>query len=141
MSLKKIRHDIRTKRIELGISQARLAALSGTHQQHISLIESGRIKPNLATLDRILSALGQKWELSSIPDDPARRQDRLSAFARFNAWEQASRQERDPAAAWDLAGAWAGTYLRLHGPGREEPWEAKAAAWRAWRKRLARCRP
>jgi len=141
MSLTKIGKDIRSKRTELGISQARLGVLSGTHQQHISLIEQGKIEPNLATLERILAALGLKWTLSTITEDPALRRERLAAFSRFNAWEKALPRQQDPDTAWDLAGAWAETYLQLHGPSREEPWQAKAAAWRAWRLRLARCRP
>ena len=52
-------NKIRERRLELGISQDRLAALSGVDRVSISLIETGKtVNPSIKTLGKIASALG-----------------------------------------------------------------------------------
>lgn len=52
-------NKIRERRLELGISQDRLAALSGVDRVNISLIETGKnVNPSIKTLGKIASALG-----------------------------------------------------------------------------------
>ena len=49
---------LKTLRIRHGLSQRRLAALSGVSNATISLIEHGRTDPSLGLLKRILDAMG-----------------------------------------------------------------------------------
>lgn len=56
---------IRQARIRLGITQRRLAALSGVTTSMINQIESGRCKPSYATALNIFEALGTLEEKSS----------------------------------------------------------------------------
>lgn len=41
-----------------GLSQERLAEISGVHRVSIARIESGEISPNIRTLERLATALG-----------------------------------------------------------------------------------
>lgn len=50
-----------------GLSQRALARAAGTSQSAIAAIESGRKQPSVATLDRMLRALGSEL----VPADPA----------------------------------------------------------------------
>lgn len=43
-----------------GLSQQRLAALSGVHRVTIARFETGKISPTLATLNKLAAALGVK---------------------------------------------------------------------------------
>lgn len=81
---------IRTRRTELGLTQAQLAALSRISQQHLSLIETGRSAPNLKTLGRIFDAL--HWDLTP-QTRPLRR--RLEGLNRYNAWQSSERMISD----------------------------------------------
>lgn len=47
-------------RVQKGFSQAQLAQRVGVDQSQISRIESGKISPSLAMLDKIADALGVK---------------------------------------------------------------------------------
>lgn len=49
---------LRTTRTRSGLSQRALAAAAGTSQPAVAAIESGRKQPTVATLDRLLRALG-----------------------------------------------------------------------------------
>lgn len=49
---------VREARMRLGLSQGELSRISGYDRAVISRIESGRVSPNLRTLDRIADALG-----------------------------------------------------------------------------------
>lgn len=48
---------IRARRIELGMSQARLAERAGTGQAFVSRVESGGTAPTLTVLRRLAAAL------------------------------------------------------------------------------------
>ena len=49
---------IRKHRLAAGLSQERLAELSGSHFTYISEIETGRVNPSVKVLRRISAALG-----------------------------------------------------------------------------------
>lgn len=50
--------NIRRMREEVGITQTKLAQVINIHQESLSRIELGRIKPSLTTLEKIAAALG-----------------------------------------------------------------------------------
>jgi predicted transcriptional regulator len=52
--------SIRVWRLELGLTQAELARMSGVSQAYIARIEKGNLDPKLSTLRRILEVLSQK---------------------------------------------------------------------------------
>jgi transcriptional regulator with XRE-family HTH domain len=49
---------LRTARTAAGMTQRELAAAAATSQSAVAAIESGRKQPTVATLDRLLRALG-----------------------------------------------------------------------------------
>lgn len=55
---------IRTTRIRSGLSQARLARRTGTHQSAISRLEADEISPGVETLDLLLRAMGERLEIA-----------------------------------------------------------------------------
>jgi len=68
---------IRTTRIRTGLSQARLARRTGTHQSAISRLEADEVSPGIETLDLLLRAMGERLEIGGAPPerdyDPAHR--------------------------------------------------------------------
>lgn len=58
MARTKLSRDIKRRRTHLGLSQTKLAEMSGVRQGHISQIENGERRPNLATLHKLRDALG-----------------------------------------------------------------------------------
>lgn len=54
---------LRERRVANGLSQARLARRAGTTQAAISRIERGAVSPTTATLDRLLSVMGEELEV------------------------------------------------------------------------------
>lgn len=58
MARNQLGRDIKRRRKQLGLSQSKLAELSGIGQGHISQIENGSRRPNLATLHKLREALG-----------------------------------------------------------------------------------
>lgn len=82
-------HLLRDKRMAKSLSQSRLAELAGIKQQHLSLIESGRIQPRIDTLERICEALGLAVNIQ-----PA-FEKRKREFEAFNRWEEAQPLELD----------------------------------------------
>lgn len=56
---------VRSRREAHGLSQARLARRAGTSQAAISRLERGELSPTLATLERLLGALGEEPEVSA----------------------------------------------------------------------------
>jgi uncharacterized protein len=68
---------IRTTRLRAGLSQARLARRTGTHQSAISRLEADEVSPGIETLDLLLRAMGERLEISgALPErdyDPAHR--------------------------------------------------------------------
>ena len=50
-------------RAESGLTQADLSRLTGIRQSNISRIETGKARPDLATLEKIAHAAGKKLEL------------------------------------------------------------------------------
>jgi predicted transcriptional regulator len=49
--------EIRARRLELGLTQAQLAALAGVTQAYIAKIEAGTADPKISTLEKILETL------------------------------------------------------------------------------------
>lgn len=58
---------LRAARLACGLGQAELARRSSTSQSDVSLIESGKRKPTIATLERLLRATGHR--LIAVPTD------------------------------------------------------------------------
>lgn len=50
--------NLRTARVEAGLSQERLSALARLHRTEISLLERGERDPKLSTVYRLADALG-----------------------------------------------------------------------------------
>lgn len=57
------------------ISQATLARRAGTTQKQISRIERGDISPSIATVARLLAAMGERLELHATPGPRDNRTD------------------------------------------------------------------
>lgn len=58
---------VRDARRRHGIDQRSLARRCRTSQTHISRIERGEVSPSVATLDRILQAMGERLEINAAP--------------------------------------------------------------------------
>jgi transcriptional regulator with XRE-family HTH domain len=74
-------------------SQIQLSKITGLTQQHISKIESGRITPNLHTLQKILDALGSEIDFIPKQKAPAAQVPSRSATALM---EQPSSEDANP---------------------------------------------
>jgi transcriptional regulator with XRE-family HTH domain len=56
---------VRARREAHGLSQARLALRAGTTQAAVSRVERGELSPSVATLERLLWAMGEELGLSA----------------------------------------------------------------------------
>jgi transcriptional regulator with XRE-family HTH domain len=69
---------IRGTRERHGLSQARLARRTGTHQSAISRLEADEVSPSVETLALLMKAMGERLELAGVPlerdYDPLHRQ-------------------------------------------------------------------
>jgi|1186.fasta_scaffold163221_1 transcriptional regulator with XRE-family HTH domain len=81
---------IRNARERHGISQQTLARRAATTQKQISRIERGEVSPSVATLARLLAAMGERLELAAVPGP---RDNRSDAELRAE-YEQLSAAER-----------------------------------------------
>ena len=81
---------IREARRRHAISQQTLARSAGTTQKHVSRIERGDISPSVATLARLLAAMGERLELHATP---APRDNRSDAELRAD-YERLTASER-----------------------------------------------
>jgi transcriptional regulator with XRE-family HTH domain len=81
---------IRDARERHGLSQATLARRAGTTQKQVSRIERGEISPSIATLARLLAALGERLELRAVPGPRDNRTDEelRNDFERLTAAER-----------------------------------------------------
>ncbi|MEX0835735.1 MAG: helix-turn-helix transcriptional regulator [Nitriliruptor sp.] len=70
---------LRRRRRAHGLSQRELALRAGTRQATISRIENGHEVPTVRRLDQLLTALGERLELSAVPLDPERAVDEVRA--------------------------------------------------------------
>src|SRR5580704_1335454 len=61
---------VRAARRRAGVSQAELAARSGTSQPSIARLEKGQVSPTVITLDRIARALGTDLIIDFEPKAP-----------------------------------------------------------------------
>jgi len=61
---------VRAARRRAGVSQAELAARSGTSQPAIARLEKGQVSPTVITLDRIARALGTDLVIDFEPRTP-----------------------------------------------------------------------
>jgi transcriptional regulator with XRE-family HTH domain len=67
MNTKEAGDTIRKRRASLGIDQRTLSGISGVAVHTLSNIEAGRGNPTVATLDRVLSALGMELRIQLKP--------------------------------------------------------------------------
>jgi transcriptional regulator with XRE-family HTH domain len=104
---------IRKTRIRLGLSQARLARRTGTHQSAISRLEADELSPTVETLTLLMNAMGERLNVGGAPMereyDPVHRraaaarppQERLALGISWNLMAgrlaAAGRQARDHA--------------------------------------------
>lgn len=65
----KLSYQITRLRNLRGLSQAELAKRIGTHQASISRLESGRKKPNLEFLEKVIGALNGVIEFEILPEE------------------------------------------------------------------------
>ena len=86
---------IRERRRAHGLTQAQLARRAGTTQAALSRLERGELSPTLATLERLLGALGEVLEIS------ARRPDLDVDLAHLR-----DLRRRTPAERLELAIGW-----------------------------------
>jgi transcriptional regulator with XRE-family HTH domain len=123
---------IRGRRNDLRLTQAQAAVAAEISQQHLSIIENGKIEPDIRTLRRIAAALGMeiKVELSTPQLEAG-----LASVARFNAWERG-----EPLIAVHDAVNLSDDMARLLPAMPNEDWAQRAAAWKRWRADLARVR-
>ena len=66
-------HVLRQARFRAGLSQSQLAERLGTSQSVIARWESGRTRPSLANLERVVRACGFELELGIGEADPGER--------------------------------------------------------------------
>ena len=66
---------IREERQRQGLSQAALARRARTTQKQVSRIERGEISPSVATVARLLAALGKRLELRAVQGARDNRSD------------------------------------------------------------------
>jgi transcriptional regulator with XRE-family HTH domain len=73
---------VRDRRIAHGLTQAQLALRAGTTQTAVSRLERGELSPTVATVQRLLSVLGETAEIEVRPlvgdHDPAHLADLLA---------------------------------------------------------------
>lgn len=119
------------------MTQASLGLLSGISQQHLSYLEQGKGGVELATLQKLLDALGHELAFVPRPMTPAAALARRSRqWDDFAAWEKS----REPArASLAQAGELADFFRSRH---RTAATQAGLRVYadhvRAWRDRLAR---
>lgn len=70
---------LRRARSSAGMTQRELARVGGTSQAAVARYETGRVLPDLRTLDRLLGACGQRLSVDAVP---TRRTGRESATVR-----------------------------------------------------------
>jgi transcriptional regulator with XRE-family HTH domain len=61
---------LRERRLRYGLDQRGLAYRAGTSQSHVARIERGVVSPTVATLTRLLAALGERVDLVAQPQAP-----------------------------------------------------------------------
>lgn len=132
---------LRALRLARGLTQQGLARLAGLSQQHLSHLEQGRGGLELATVQKLLDALGH--ELSFVPRaaTPA-----AALAARARQWDAVAEwdaaRERPHGAGLARAGALADFFLSRHAaPPTQTELRDHANRVRSWRERLASVRP
>ena len=86
--------QLRRCRDRAGFSQQDLADAAGTSQPTVAAYESGRVTPNVDTLDRLLAACG--YTIDVIPDAKAPRWTRVEEKSMAIHRQIAARLLRDP---------------------------------------------
>jgi len=61
LSISELGRVLRKRRLDLGLSQARLAWMARITQQHLSLVEQGKVDPTYRTLTRLAGSLDLSW--------------------------------------------------------------------------------
>ena len=124
---------LRRLRQDAGLSQRRLAEKAGLSQQHLSLIEQGRLQPELRTVRRLAGVLGFELVVSMRPTVP--EPERRLQWRKFKEWEE-RQAPATPERALSQAEALAKLFIDLHGLPAEEPPEKRARTLAARRLRM-----
>lgn len=134
---------IAIRRRQMGFSQSELSRRAKISQQHISLIEKGRLEPGVKTLRRLLEALSLTLKIEPIRFSASAVRRRLDSLNRFNAWERTQQENPDIQEAFARAGHLASLEMSLHPKRVVNPQETHAQArdWKAWRAALSKIRP
>ena len=65
------KHLVREARSRAGLTQSQLAERLGAHQSSIARYESGDVRPDLETLERICAVAGFRLRIEIVPADHA----------------------------------------------------------------------
>lgn len=99
---------VRAARIRHGLDQRELARRCGTSQAQISRIEQGSTSPSVATLQRLMAAMGERLELASSVPRGSRSIGELRADAALTPAERVAQAARLSRTLTAIASAAAG---------------------------------
>lgn len=88
---------IRALRRERGLSQAEVARAAGTSQPAIARLEAGRSSPSIATIERILAAMGLRLELTTAEVDTGVDRTLIAQMLRLTPVERLAALEQQAA--------------------------------------------
>ena len=108
---------IRQARKRHGLSQQRLALRAGTRQSAISRLERDEVSPTIATMEKLLNAMGETLEFGPVPME--RNYDPL---------HRKSMAKRSPEERLALALSWNRTAGRIQKAGRDASVERESTA-------------
>lgn len=137
----KISYKIKEIRKSQGLSQAQLARLAQTTQQHVSLIEQGKAGIEVETLRKLLAALGYELAFEKASGGfAAQWAAREKSWQAFSGW-RSDAAPLAPAARLRQIGELAELYASRHG----SPIDRQALARQAedvadWRRLLSKAR-
>lgn len=99
---------VRASRIHHGLDQRELARRCGTSQAQISRIEQGSTSPSVATLQRVMAAMGERLELASSDRRSSRSIGELRADAELSPSERVTQAALLSRTLTEIAAAAAG---------------------------------
>lgn len=123
---------IAQRRQALGWAQGDLADAAGLSQQHVSLIERGKVAPTQRTLEKLLAALALEATFTAAPATDLRQQ--VAASRSSAGWEE----EEIPPGFTEALHRADDLYVLASAAAAlpAEDMEEQARAWSVWRSRL-----